>query len=285
MGPRSAVLGLVGVLALSCGGFQSSSPPDSSPPAEALAAWTDFAADRSPRPIILLEDITPGLGFSGGNGKLAFMCGRFAAATPLPSTTPAQAHVTWGDRSDQTFTAISASDAYVAMAANARGKSPDCATVPPLAITQTRLAAETYETDRGQAQITSWLFTAPGAWREIAYPALAPSALWKGGWSDWSGESASISADGLSLTFGFTGAKAGNGPCEANYRGLVMESATAVAVAPQQLPNPNQPAGGACTAEGYPRHVTVSLNRPLEGRVVVDRRAAVLAVCREGITC
>src|SRR6202165_5399950 len=262
MGPRSAVLGLVGVLALSCGGFQSSSPPDNSPPAEALAAWTDFPADRSPRPVILLEDITPGLGFSGGNGKLAFMCGRFAATTPLPRTTPPQAR-----------------------AANARGKSADCATVPPLAITQTRLGTETYETDRGQAQITSWLFTAPGAAREIAYPALAPSALWKGGWSDWSGESASISADGLSLTFGLTGSKAGHGPCEAKSRGLVTESATAVAVAPQQLPNPNQPAGGACTAEGYPRHVTVSLNRPLDGRVVVDRRAAVLAVCREGITC
>jgi hypothetical protein len=163
MRSRSAVLGRVGVLALSCGGIQSSSPPDSSPPAEALAAWTDFPADRIPRPIILLEDITPGLGFSDGDGKLAFMCGRFAAATPLPSTTPARAHVTWGDRSDQTFTAISASDAYVAMAANARGKSPDCATVPPLTITQTRLGTETYETDRGQAQITSWLFTAPDA--------------------------------------------------------------------------------------------------------------------------
>jgi len=285
MGLRSAVLALGCALAVSCGGLQSSSPPATPPPTGALTVWKDFPVTRNPRPIILLENVTPGQGFSSGDGKLAFVCGKFAASAPLPTTSPPRARVTWADGTYETFTGVSANDAFIAMGANVRGKSTDCTTVPPLSVTQTRFGSETYETDRGPAQITSWLFTAPGAWREIAYPALPSSAIWGGGWSDWSGDSASISADGLSLTFGFTGAKAGNGPCEANYRGVVAESVTAVAVAPQELSNPNQPAGGACTAEGYPRRVTVSLNTPLGGRVVVDRRSAVLAVCREGVAC
>jgi hypothetical protein len=255
---------------------------------EALTAWKNFPADRSPRPIILLEDFTPGQGFTSGDAKLAFGCGKLAASAPLPSNPLTSAAVIWPDGTSETFTPVSASDAFAAMGASRRDKSPDCATVAPLTVTHARLGPETpatYETDRGPAQITSWLFIAPGSFRELAYPALPSSAIWGGGWSDWAGESASISTDGLSLTFGFVGAKAGTGPCDANYRGVVAESVTAVAVAADPISKPNSGAVGACTAMGYPRQVTVFLSSPLDGRVVVDRRSAVLSVCRVGVAC
>jgi hypothetical protein len=150
MGLRSAVLALGCALAVSCGGLQSSSPPATPPPTGALTAWKDFPVNRNPRPIILLEDVTPGLGFSSGDGKLAFNCGKFASSAPLPTTSPPRARVTWADGTYETFTAVSANDAFIAMGANVRGKSTDCTTVPPLSVTQTRFGSETYQTDRGQ---------------------------------------------------------------------------------------------------------------------------------------
>jgi hypothetical protein len=255
-----------------------------SPTTGTFAAWTTFPATREPRPIVLLEDVTPGQGFSSGESKLAFGCGMFATSLQLPTTATGQATAIWKDGSAQSFPSVSAREGLKAMAAAQRDTNPGCSSVAPLNITRARLGLETYLTDRGVAQITSWLFTAPGSWREIAYPALAPPSIWQSGWSEWSGDFATVTRDGLSITFGFTGAKPGNGPCDGNYRASVTESSTAVAVVPMALLNPNQD-GIACTGEGYPRSLTVSLHRPLGNRVLVNRRAAVLAVCAEMASC
>ena len=197
---------------------------------------------------MLLEDVTPGQGFSSGESKLAFGCGRFATSLQLSTTAAGQATAIWKDGSAQSFAAISARDGLKALAAAARDANPDCNSVAPLNITRAQLGSETYLTDRGVAEVTSWLFTAAGSWREIAYPALAPSVIWQSRWSEWSGDVATTDRGGLSITFGFTGAKSGDGPCDRNYHALVVESSTAVAVEPIALPNPNQD-GIACTAE------------------------------------
>jgi hypothetical protein len=140
-------------------------------------------------------------------------------------------------------------------------------------------------TDRGTATMSAWLFTATGAEGDLAYPAVPASAFWGGSRIDQSSNGgASVSADGLSLTFFFIGSQEGNGPCQANYKGVVAESRTAVALSAETVidPKASVPSSpGACQAMGYQRSVRVTLDSPLGGRVVVDSRGAAVAVCPE----
>ena len=164
----------------------------------------------------------------------------------------------------------------------AQFSNPDCATVPPLVVNAARLSVFGFETDRGLAQISAWLFTAVSANSELAYPAVSPSSLWGGGLTARSETlGALVSGDGRSLTLTFEGAGAGAGPCDANYKAAVTESMTAISVAVEEIRNPPASTPVACLAVGYPRSVTVELQRPLGGRVVVDATNAVVSVCPE----
>lgn len=82
-----------------------------------------------------------------------------------------------------------------------------------------------------------------------------------------------MSTDGRSLTYSFTGAQEGTGPCQEIYKGVVAESSTAVAVATPTVPHERLNDGlVACTLIGYQRSVQVALATALAGRVVVDSR-------------
>jgi hypothetical protein len=188
---------------------------------------------------------------------------------------------TWADGRQVSYAAISATDAYLAMSRPpVNGPGAICTTVPPLAATAARLGTFGFMTDRGTAQMAAWLFTVPGALGELAYPAIVASAFWGDEATiGWFGDSAAVSPDGQVLTFGFVGAHAGNGPCDAEYTGSVAESPAAVAVAVQEIRGQTASGDTLCDLVGYPRTVTVTLGRPLDGRVVVDASGYIASVC------
>jgi len=174
---------------------------------------------------------------------------------------------------------MSAADAYSAMASAPTGmQSSECASVPALEVTRVRPGLAGFQTDRGTAQMSAWLFTVAGSTGDIAFPALAPSAFWARSFeSGWGNGGATISGDGRILTYGFTG-----GECDNGYKFAVAESKSAVAVVVAPIPNygPMQ----ACSAVGVIRKITVPLASPLGGRVLVDEKGRVESACPAGVS-
>jgi hypothetical protein len=281
---RTAGAAVLLVLVAACGSLPGSGmlPPPPSPPTDALVPWQGFPADRVPRPIVLLDDLPMSPGFSNNDGKTATVCHRFAPpAHPLPSDVPANTTSSWADGTVATYGAISASDAYAAMSiVPVSMKGAQCDAAIPLAATGGRLGTFGFNTDRGTAQMSAWLFAFPGALGEIAYPAIAESAFWsKVKTMGFFGGGMTVSADGLVLNFWFYGAPSGSGPCDASYTAAVAESTSAVAIAIQITPAQAQSGDVACPAIAQSRSVTVRLARPLGGRVVIDASGQVIAVC------
>ena len=279
-----AAASLAALLVIACGRVYVGGTPLVSPPASALVAWQGFPADQHPRPIVWFENGLPVKGFTSNDGKIAALCNRLKPVIPLPNSVPSQAIATWTDGTSVVYTGISVADAFAAMSrSTADTPSPDCASVPPLVITAAHLGTFDFYTDRGTAQMTAWLFAASGANGEFGYPAVAPSAFWNGAMTTHSADSgAAISADGRTLTWSFAGAHDTPGPCGADYKGVVAESSTAVAIALQTYPHaaPNEPV--ACDLVAEERSVTVTLVSPLGGRVVVDAEGNAATVCRTG---
>jgi len=270
-----------------CGAPPSPGTAYPSPPTEALAAWHSFPADQTPRPILAFWTIFSSAGgFTGGNEKIAGMCGKLTlAAVTLPAQAPSLAVATWTDGTTATYPAISASDAFSGMSrAATETQGPECASAPALAITAARFGNALLKTDRGTATVSSWIFTATGVVGELAYPALARSAYWDDGTvkRSW-GEVATTNGDARALTFTFTGAPDNPGPCGADYTAAVAESTSAVAVAVLANPHSAPDAPIACTAIAAMRTVTVVLAVPLGGRVVVNASGDLVTVCPEAI--
>ncbi len=209
------------------------------------------------------------------------MCIRFVLKGPLPKNLPAQAVATWTDGTTASFAGLSAGEAFAIMSRRTPEMiAADCAYVPPLVINGARLGTFGFETDRGTAQMTAWLFAAIGVNGEFAYPALAPAAFWKGGMIAQLGNGgATVSADGRSLTWSFTGVPDTAGPCGATYKGLVAESSSAVAVALQTIPNAPQDTNAVCPMIAQVRSIIIPLASPLGGRVVVDAMSNAVPIC------
>lgn len=261
-----------------CAGGSAARP---AAPVDALSVWAEFPVDRVPRPIVMLDGPPKWPGFASGDAKLAALCGKVAGtATNLPTDIPAEVKVTWLTGDSGLYPSLSAASAVAALSHPA-GKQNGCDSVPSLSISGAHLGAADFPTDRGTASVTSWLFAVPGALGDVAYPALATSALWPG--EATVGPQARLSADGKQVTFGFIGSAAGTGPCQAEYTAIAAESATAVAIAPVAVETSRTGGrSGICTAVGYLRTVAVALTSPLGKRVLVDQHGVAVAACPPG---
>lgn len=277
----------------------SSASPSASPivlPTRALVAWDGFPADQVPRPIVLMGSIYSPSGFSSLQAKDATFCRKFKAGATLPKGVPSGAYASWAGGANAVYPAISAAAAFAAMAAS----TPEMSAVfCALVVGGAHFGAFDFLTDRGTAHIYSWLFTAKGVNDYLGYPGLAPSPRRKGGpIKRLLNARATVATDERTLAFSFYGAQAGSGPCDADYKGLVAESKSAVAVALQEIPNttpgpPSAAPGSPSAASPSPpacipivvlRSVTVTLAGPLGGRVVVDASGAPVSVCPAALT-
>ena len=265
------------------GGGQLTHPPVVATPTAALAQWAGFPANQKPRPIILFWELYPsGGGFTNGDSKLAAICNKFSLGTTLPTVTPAQGSATWPGGATAPYNVISASEAYAAITKPRPDASPDmCGPPAPVKITSIRFATATFRSDRGTVQMSAWLFGSPTVMGELSYPALSPSAFWRSGFTVIvSTDAATISADGLALTFGFTGAApASTGSCGADYTAVIAESGSAVAVAVQEVARSVPDGPVVCDLMGHSRSLTVTLASPLGGRVVVNASGDAIPVC------
>lgn len=290
--PRGAmsVMAPVTVLAalalLACGPANNGNaavptPTPVNPPTQALLGWATFPAGQAPRPVVLVGNNSPIAGFANNeDAKNAAICHKMTTALTPSNAVPATANVIWSSGTKASYPSISAATALAAMMQPAQGAAASsCVVVQPLVATAVRWGSYELPTDRGRAQIDSWLFTMSPKSGEIAYPALAPSAVWNADMSKASVTPGStLSADGLTLTFSFAGAVA-SGPCGSDYRGVVAESQTAVAVALRETPHSAPSANIACETIAQIRHVDVSLASPLGGRVVLDASGNFAPVC------
>jgi hypothetical protein len=274
-----ALLATVSVIACGQANGDAPIPTPVSPPVGALAAWAAFPAAKTPRPVVLIANLSPEGGFGTDTSKIAALCHKFTSVITLSEVAPRGANVSWSTGTKGTYPAISAAAALTAMTQPGPGSSESyCTTVKPVVFTAVRFGRYGFITDRGGAQMDSWLFTTSAFSGEMAYPAVAPPAIWNADLAHGLADSGStLSADGLTLTFGFVGA-AQTGACGADYRAAVAESETAVAIALGETPHSTD-TNIVCDAVGYPRSVDVPLASPLGGRVVLDASGNFAPVC------
>jgi hypothetical protein len=215
------------------------------------------------------------------DAKMAAKCHKLTTAITLSKVIPRTANASWSTGTKASYPAISAAAAFAAM--QQIGPAPSegvCAPVHAQVVTAVKFGSYALPTDRGHAQIDSWVFTMSRIDGEIAYPALASSALWNADVSTESVSSVStLSQDGRSLTYPFYGAPDSAGPCGADYKAVVAESGTAVAIALQVTPHTAAGQSVACPAVAQQRNVVVALGQPLGGRAVVDATGNIFSVC------
>lgn len=273
---------LTAVLLVACGAANGNGaiPTPINPPTAALSGWSTFPVDQRPRPVVLIINTSPPRGFASNAGKIAANCRKFTSAIVLSKAVPFAANVSWSTGDTGIYPSISAAAAMAAMMQGAPMSDPNCATVQPLVITGVRFGRSELITDRGTAQIDSWLFSMRGMDGEMAYPALTAGSMWNFDMTKSTPESGStVSADGHILTYSFFGAPSSSGPCGADYRGVAAESQAAVAIAVQTISHaqPGQPV--MCDLMAGVRSVTVTLATALGGRVVLDDTGNAIAVC------
>ena len=279
-----ALTAVAAVLLVACGSVNGSgaipTPTPISPPTGALAAWASFPAGHTPRPVVLIVNASPQGGFTSNDGKIAAICHKFTSGIVLSQAVPFAANVSWSTGATGIYPSISAAAALAAMQQGAPTYDPNCATVPPLLVTGVRFGRSELITDRGTAQIDSWLFRMRGMDGEMAYPALTAGSLWNADMRKSAPDRGSkVSSDGRTLTFSFYGAPSDPGPCGADYRAAVAESQSAVAIALQTISHAKPGDPVACDAVAQLRSVDVTLAGALGGRVVLDADGNVTPVC------
>ena len=269
------------VVGTSPGGSHRTTSPTSgatnpSGPSTAGAArrWASFPATANPRPIVLLgEPVVGPRAFVDGDSKAAFLEGRVRLATSSPDT-PATRNG---------YPLIDAADAVRQLASPQKG--PATSTV--LQITSIDLADHTYGTDRGLRSLPAWRMHLTGATGAVYVLAIAPSARYPHTGNGSGGQPALVSADGLKLTFQYVAHHVATGPCDLGYTSTLnveeTRSAVVLAISTRSDPPSALPTNVACTNQltvplrrplkpGAHDARTITLQQPLDGRVVVDVR-------------
>ena len=209
----------------------------------------------------------------GGDHKMSFAADLFTmdghadphAGAPSPRT----GQIRWADRR-ASVPLISAAAAVKRMSATA---DDSCAGCVPLRLSRPRLGVMKIGTTRGSAQVPAWIFAITGSAVHVAHPAIATDAIVRiapdtDPADGLAIESATLAADGQTLTVSFTGAPGpANKPCGADYTALAVESANAVVVIVNEH---RMPGNNACPAIGAPRTATVKLAAPLADRAVLE---------------
>jgi hypothetical protein len=232
---------------------------------QALRDWSAFPASATSRPLVLTGPpvADPASGFPSGNAKLAYLEGAFNMPAALPSGPAAAAG----------FPLITAREATRVLRSVAAKGPP---VTSRLTVTGVRLGTAVFNTDRGARQLPAWLFGLAGVRDPVGVLAVAGRRIFAPRARSASGNpfvaNAQLGRDGRTLTVRFTGAASGTGPCSASYSATQAASQAAIAVAVKEH---ERDATALCAAVGYPRQVTVVLEAPLGGRVLVDAASGV----------
>ncbi len=230
----------------------------------AAARWADFPVDTDPRPVVLtgpgvrLGDRIGDFKFVNSVSKRAFLCGAVERGAGVP---------------DEPVELLR------------RHRRPDLhepGATASLLITRAERSHTEFWTDRGRRVLSAWRIETPGA--RGAIWAMAEEALarcWFPAPQHHGAprpperlglDRATLFEDEVTLRVSFRG----KAESVADYGGCVIETSTAVCVAPAERPLKEETAG---TAWRYAsRELTVRLARPLGARVLVRPAGSPLAV-------
>jgi hypothetical protein len=216
----------------------------------------------------------------GDNAKAAAISGLLDAEPGvLPAASPGSGQVRWLDGQVLSLPLLSADATLRAMKENPEGRCRGCNAITPLRVVGARLATVTMQTDRGQATVPAWEFALAGTGVRISRIAIGPSAAVTVTPPPWDPnnppgglavESATVAADGRTVTASFTGSSAGTGPCTADYTARAVESDHAAVI----IIDEHQHGDGqqVCTMQGYSRTATAMLATPLGERTLLEVR-------------
>jgi hypothetical protein len=212
----------------------------------------------------------------GSNNKTALYGGLVEAAQPLSSSQPPDGTITWADGTTSTVPLLSAAAALDQIRLTATGGCMGCdATPAPLRVTGATLTTVSIGTSRGQATVPAWAFTIDGSAVQVTRVAVAQTVtIVPPAWDPshpaigMSVQSATLAADGLTLTLTFEGSPyPGNQACGEDYTGEAVESDLAVVAIVHVHQNP-LPAN--CVGTGAMRTATMTLASPLGDRAVLE---------------
>jgi hypothetical protein len=161
--------------------------------------------------------------------------------------------------------------------------SAGCDKYQPFVIAAVRWGTAAFPTDRGNMKMSAWLFDIAEIQAYLSYSAVDPTSFWGGGVNPGGGLSVRISLDGMTMRIPV--ANAGPGPCGADYTASAAESDSAVAVAVKRYGHESSGQPVVCTADLRISYISVTLQSPLGGRVVVDSNGKVGTVCPESGDC
>ncbi|SDY70146.1 hypothetical protein SAMN05444365_103178 [Micromonospora pattaloongensis] len=257
---------------------------------EVAETWrTAVGADKWRRGYVPLQDrtvLTADPGFTNDT-KQAFLQGWYRDGIPLPAGKPADGTVRFPDGT-LTVPLVSARDAYRELdqgdpppcarparpaptGADPNGavsSGPDTACIP-LTVTGAKLGTATVLTSRGTATVPAWIFTIEELKAPIARLAVAPTAITamptppeRSGQLPEELVAAQdlTAAEGAKLTY-----RLGVGACDKDIERLVQEHDDVVVVGGSVRRSQEM-----CTQQLLLHPVTVTLDRPLGARAVLD---------------
>ncbi|MDW4906215.1 hypothetical protein RB628_12920 [Streptomyces sp. ADMS] len=207
-------------------------------------------------------------GWHSNDDRTAHLLENYVLRGKLPTTAPEKGQVKWEGGQSLTLPLMDARQTYTALA---RVDSP---TDPQLTITGARLGEMTIVTGRGPATVPTWLFTLEGYDEPLRRVAFEPSKLPKspieratGGRTTRAGLSqlgrvVGASEDGRSVTV-----VAYHGSCDDGPVVDVLETDGSVVLSASVAGGST---GEICDAVLLGEKVTVKLDRPLDGRVLLD---------------
>ncbi|WP_327191364.1 hypothetical protein [Streptomyces xinghaiensis] len=194
----------------------------------------------------------------------AYATGNFVLRSELPASSPDHGRVTWERGGSLTLPLMTARAAYESVD---RGGGDG----PRLTVTGAKLGEMTLATSRGPAIVPAWLFTLEGYDTPLRRAALGPSKLPEPPIKPVGetptdelaplGRLVEVAGDGRSVTV-----MANHGSCDDGPAVDVLETGGSVVLSAWVV----DPEKGPCTSELRSEKVTVKLDRPMGGRVLLD---------------
>lgn len=285
---KSALAFAFALLVAACGAIPGQvNLPHPTPPTQALEKWKDFPAGARPRPIIVfslaVEHIGPSGFMSEPDRKIDWGCNKFVLATSVQLSESAPALAAAGGTGG--YSSIGSARAYSELMAARPRYTPtaQCTTSKPFVIAAVRWTTAGFHTDRGTMTMSAWRFEISEIDAYLAYAAVDRSAFWGGYVTPGEGRGARLSADGRTLKFAVANTQPG--PCGFDYTAATAESASAVAVSIKQIPHDSPGEHVICDLVMRVSYMSVTLQAPLGGRVLVDENGSVGSVCLETTNC
>ncbi|MGW1990849.1 hypothetical protein [Embleya sp. NPDC001921] len=215
--------------------------------------------------------------------KVSLSDGCFAPPEPgvLPRT-PVDGEVRWADGVLQRRPSRAPLQGFGAsLPAESKAR---CGTAesPRLTVASATATTRTVQTTEGAATVPAWEIAFAGTSVRVTTLAVTtdPPPSSRGAFG--SASTATVGADGRTVTVGFSGSPDGPGPCGNDYELVTVQRDRVVAVAPVTIPKPGPTADGAghplaCPAIAAMRTETVVLDAPLGNRALIGTDGLPLA--------